>query len=143
VVADRPSALLNCGAPIAGQSAEQIIDQVMELPEGERFMVMAPMVRGRKGEYGKLFEELRADGYSRVKVDGELRMLDDPPVLDKKFKHDISVVVDRLVMRGEVRKRLATRRDGGGAGRRDHRGGDPAARGDGHRAHRSRRSSRA
>jgi len=68
---------------------------------------MAPMVRGRKGEYGKLFEELRADGYSRVKVDGELRMLDDPPVLDKKFKHDISVVVDRLVMRGEVRKRLA------------------------------------
>jgi excinuclease ABC subunit A len=79
----------------------------MELPEGERFMVMAPMVRGRKGEYGKLFEELRADGYSRVKVDGELRMLDDPPVLDKKFKHDISVVVDRLVMRGEVRKRLA------------------------------------
>ena len=97
----------NCGAPIAGQSAEQIIDQVMELPEGERFMVMAPMVRGRKGEYGKLFEELRADGYSRVKVDGELRMLDDPPTLDKKFKHDISVVIDRLVMRGEVRKRLA------------------------------------
>jgi excinuclease ABC subunit A len=96
-----------CGKPIAGQSAEQIIDQVMELPEGARFMVMAPVVRGRKGEYGKLFEELRAEGFARVEVDGELRSLEEPIVLDKKFKHDISVVVDRLVMRGEVRKRLA------------------------------------
>jgi excinuclease ABC subunit A len=97
----------NCGAPIAGQSAEQIIDQVMELPEGTRFMVMAPVVRGRKGEYGKLFEELRADGYARAKVDGEVRMLEEKIELDKKYKHDISVVVDRLVMRHEVRKRLA------------------------------------
>jgi excinuclease ABC subunit A len=96
-----------CGKPIAGQSAEQIIDQVMELAEGTRFMVMAPVVRGRKGEYGKLFEELRAEGFARVEVDGELRQLEDEIVLDKKFKHDISVVVDRLVMRGEVRKRLA------------------------------------
>jgi excinuclease ABC subunit A len=97
----------NCGAPITGQSAEQIIDQVMELEDGTRFMVMAPVVRGRKGEYGRMLEELRADGYARAKVDGELRMLEDPPELDKKFKHDISVVVDRLVMRPEVRKRLA------------------------------------
>jgi excinuclease ABC subunit A len=96
-----------CGKPVQGQSAEQIIDQVMELPEGTRFMVLAPMVRGRKGEYGKAFESLRAEGFSRVKVDGELRMLDEEIVLDKKFKHDISVVVDRLVMRHEVRKRLA------------------------------------
>jgi excinuclease ABC subunit A len=96
-----------CGAPIAGQSAEQIIDQVMELDEGERFMVLAPVVRGRKGEYGKLFEELRADGFARVKVDGELRMLDEKIELDKKFKHDIAVVVDRLVMRHDIRKRLA------------------------------------
>ncbi|HEY8582113.1 MAG TPA: excinuclease ABC subunit UvrA, partial [Capillimicrobium sp.] len=96
-----------CGKPIAGQSAEQIIDQVMELEEGTRFMVMAPIVRGRKGEYGKQLEELRAEGFARVKVDGELRGLDEEIVLDKKFKHDISVVVDRLVMRGEVRKRLA------------------------------------
>ena len=96
-----------CGAPIEGQSVEQIIDQVMELEEGTRFMVLAPIVRGRKGEYGKLFEELRADGFTRVKVDGELRMLEDPIELDKKFKHDISVVVDRLVMRHDVRKRLA------------------------------------
>ncbi|WP_354697546.1 UvrABC system protein A [Paraconexibacter sp. AEG42_29] len=96
-----------CGAPIAGQSVEQIIDQVMELPEGTRFMVMAPIIRGRKGEYGKMLESLRADGYARAKVDGELRGLDEEIVLDKKFKHDISLVVDRLVMRGEVRKRLA------------------------------------
>ncbi len=96
-----------CGAPIAGQSAEQIIDQVMELEEGTRFMVLAPVVRGRKGEYGRLFEELRADGFARAKVDGELRMLDAPIELDKKYKHDISVVVDRLVMRADLRKRLA------------------------------------
>jgi excinuclease ABC subunit A len=96
-----------CGALIQGQSADQIIDQVMELEEGTRFMVLAPVVRGRKGEYGKLLEELRAEGYTRVKVDGELRMLEEEIVLDKKFKHDIAVVVDRLVMRPEVRKRLA------------------------------------
>jgi excinuclease ABC subunit A len=95
-----------CGAPIAGQSVEQIVDQVTELDEGTRFMVMAPIVRGRKGEYGKVLEELRTDGYARVKVDGELRLLEDPIDLDKKFKHDISVVVDRLVLRHDVRKRL-------------------------------------
>ncbi len=96
-----------CGAPIEGQSVEQIVDQVMELAEGTRFMVMAPIVRGRKGEYGRQFEELRADGFTRAKVDGELRLLEDPIELDKKFKHDISVVVDRLVMRHDLRKRLA------------------------------------
>ncbi len=96
-----------CGRPISGQSAEQIIDQVMELPEGTRFMVLAPIVRGRKGEYGKQLEELRAEGFTRVKVDGELRRLDEEIALDKKFKHDIAVVVDRLVMKGDLRKRLA------------------------------------
>ncbi len=95
-----------CGAPIAGQSVEQIVDQVMELDDGTRFMVMAPIVRGRKGEFGKVFDELRTDGYARVKVNGELRLLEDPIELDKKFKHDISVVVDRLVLRHDVRKRL-------------------------------------
>ena len=97
----------NCGRPIAAQSAEQIIDQVMMLPEGTRFMVLAPVVRGRKGEYGKLFEELRAEGFTRVKVDGELRRLEEDIELDKKYKHDIAVVVDRLVMRSDLRKRLA------------------------------------
>jgi excinuclease ABC subunit A len=96
-----------CGRPIAGQSAEQIIDQVMELPEETRFMVLAPIVRGRKGEYGKQLEELRGEGFTRVKVDGELRRLDEEFALDKKYKHDIAVVVDRLVMKPELRKRLA------------------------------------
>src|ERR1700726_2498079 len=96
-----------CGRPIVGQSAEQIIDQVMELGEGTRFMVLAPVVRGRKGEYGKLLEELRTDGYARVKIDDRVRMLDESIVLDKRYKHDISVVVDRLAMRHDVRKRLA------------------------------------
>ena len=96
-----------CGRPIVGQSAEQIIDQVMELAEGTRFMVLAPVVRGRKGEYGKLLEELRADGFARVKIDDRVRMLEESIVLDKRYRHDISVVVDRLVMRHDVRKRLA------------------------------------
>jgi len=96
-----------CGRPISGQSAEQIIDQVMELPEGTRFMVLAPIVRGRKGEYGKQLEELRGEGFTRAKIDGELRRLDEEIVLDKKYKHDIAIVVDRLVMKGELRKRLA------------------------------------
>jgi excinuclease ABC subunit A len=96
-----------CGRPISGQSAEQIIDQVMELPEGTRFMVLAPIVRGRKGEYGKQLEELRAEGFTRVKVDGELKRLDEQILLDKKYKHEIAVVVDRLVMKDELRKRLA------------------------------------
>jgi excinuclease ABC subunit A len=99
----------NCGTPIAGQSLEQITDRVLTLDEGTRFMVLAPVVRGRKGEYGKLLEEMRAQGYARAVVDGELRRLDetDEIALDKKFKHDISIVVDRLVMKEGVRKRLA------------------------------------
>jgi len=97
----------NCGQPIAAQSAEQIVDQVMMRPEGSKFMVLAPVIRGRKGEYGKLFEELRAEGFTRVLVNGELRRLEEDIALDKKFKQDISVVIDRLVMRPDLRKRLA------------------------------------
>ncbi len=97
----------NCGRPIAAQSAEQIIDQIMGMDEGTRFMVMAPIVRGRKGEYGKQLAELRNEGFTRVKVNGELRQLEEEIVLDKRYKHDISVVVDRLVMRTDLRKRLA------------------------------------
>jgi excinuclease ABC subunit A len=96
-----------CGRPIVGQSAEQIIDQVMELPDGARFMVMAPIVRGRKGEYGKQLEELRADGFTRVRIDDRIRLLEESIVLDKRYKHDISVVIDRLIMRHDLRKRLA------------------------------------
>jgi excinuclease ABC subunit A len=96
-----------CGEPIAGQSLEQITDRVMTLEEGTRFMVLAPVVRGRKGEYGKLLEEMRGQGYARAVIDGELRRLDEPIDLDKKYKHDISIVVDRLVMKEGLRKRLA------------------------------------
>jgi excinuclease ABC subunit A len=96
-----------CGRPIAGQSAEQIVDQVMALPEGTRFTVDAPVVRGRKGEFKDLFESLRGEGFTRVKVDGETRLLEEAIELDKKFKHDIAVVVDRLVMKADLRKRLA------------------------------------
>ena len=95
-----------CGARIAGQSIEQIADQVLELEEGTRFMVLAPIVRGRKGEYGKLLEELRTEGFARVLIDGELRSLEDEIALEKQVKHEIAVVVDRLVMRPDVRKRL-------------------------------------
>jgi len=96
-----------CGEEIAGQSQEQIVDRLMTLDEGTKFMVMAPVVRGRKGEYGKLFEQFRLEGYSRVEVNGELRRLDEEIVLDKKYKHDISVVVDRLVMKPDLRRRLS------------------------------------
>ncbi|MGH2980249.1 MAG: excinuclease ABC subunit UvrA [Solirubrobacterales bacterium] len=97
----------SCGAPIAGQSVEQIVDHVMTLPESTRFMVLAPVVRGRKGEYKDLVEELRAEGFTRAKIDGVLRRLEDDIELDKKYKHDIAVVVDRLQMKPDVRKRLA------------------------------------
>ena len=97
----------NCGEPIQGQSLEQITDRVLAREEGTRFMVMAPVVRGRKGEYGRLLTEMRSQGYARAVVDGELRRLDEDIELDKKYKHDISIVVDRLVMKEGVRKRLA------------------------------------
>ena len=80
---------------------------MLRLPEGTKFTVNAPVVRDRKGEYKDVFEELRADGFTRVRVDGEVRMLEDEIVLDKKFKHTIEVVVDRLVMKPDLRTRLA------------------------------------
>jgi excinuclease ABC subunit A len=95
-----------CGRPIAGQSIEAIVDQVLRLPEGTRFMVNAPVVRDRKGEYRDLLEHLRAEGFTRVKVDGEQRLLEEEIELDKKFKHTIEVVVDRLVMKDDLRTRL-------------------------------------
>jgi excinuclease ABC subunit A len=97
----------NCGAPIAGQSLEQITDRVLTLAEGTRFMVLAPVVRERKGEYGRMLEEMRTQGYARAVIDGELRRLDESIELDKKYKHDVSIVVDRLVMKEGIRKRLA------------------------------------
>jgi excinuclease ABC subunit A len=96
-----------CGKPIAGQSIDAIVDQVLRLEEGTRFTVNAPVVRDRKGEYRELFEEIVRDGYTRVKVDGEQFVLEEGiPELDKKFKHTIEVVVDRLVLKADMRLRL-------------------------------------
>src|SRR5215211_1302054 len=95
-----------CGRPIAGQSIEAIVDQILQLREGTRFTVNAPVVRDRKGEYRDLLDELRRDGFTRVKVDGEQRLLEDEIALDKKFKHTIDVVVDRLRMKEDLRTRL-------------------------------------
>jgi excinuclease ABC subunit A len=96
-----------CGRPISGQSQESIVDQILQLPEGTRFTVNAPVVRDRKGEYKDVFEELRNEGFTRVKVDGEQRLLEEEITLDKKFKHTIEVVVDRLTMKPDLRTRLA------------------------------------
>ena len=97
-----------CGKPIAGQSIDAIVDQVLRLDEGTRFTVNAPVVRDRKGEYKDVFEEMTREGFTRVKVDGEQEHLleDGVPELDKKFKHTIEVVVDRLVMKTDIRARL-------------------------------------
>src|SRR5215204_5214101 len=95
-----------CGRPIAGQSLDQIVEQILALPEGTKFTVNAPVVRDRKGEFRDVLDELRADGFTRVKVDGETRLLEEEIVLDKKFKHTIEVVVDRLVLKPDLRQRL-------------------------------------
>jgi excinuclease ABC subunit A len=96
-----------CGKPISGQSQESIVDQILQLPEKTKFTVNAPVVRDRKGEYKDVFEELRNEGFTRVKVDGEQRLLEEEIKLDKKFKHTIEVVVDRLTMKPDLRTRLA------------------------------------
>ncbi len=95
-----------CGKPIAGQSAEQIVDHVLTLPEGTRFTVDAPLVRGRKGEFKDLLEDLRADGFTRARIDGEQLLLEEPVELDKQIRHTIQVIVDRLVMKEGLRARL-------------------------------------
>ena len=96
-----------CGRAISSQSSEQIVEAIADLPEGTRITLLAPLVRGRKGEYAKLFEEAAKEGFTRVRVDGEIRELREKIVLDKKRKHTIEVVVDRLVIKPDIRKRLA------------------------------------
>ncbi len=95
------------GLPIESQTVSQMVDRIMDLEEGARLYVLAPIVRGRKGEYRKEFLELQKKGFQRVKVDGELYDVDGVPDLNKKIKHDIEVVVDRLVLREGVETRLA------------------------------------
>ncbi|MFO7758916.1 MAG: excinuclease ABC subunit UvrA [Roseovarius sp.] len=95
------------GLPIEAQQVQDMVDRVMAMEEGTRGYLLAPIVRDRKGEYRKEFLELRKSGFQRVKVDGEFHELDDPPTLDKKFRHDIDVVVDRIVVKDGLETRLA------------------------------------
>jgi len=95
------------GKPIESQTVSQIVDQIMAMGDGTKLYLLAPIVRGRKGEYKKEFKELQAKGFQRVKVDGTLHEIDDVPELNKKLKHDIEVVVDRLVVRDDIATRLA------------------------------------
>ncbi|MDN4484520.1 excinuclease ABC subunit UvrA [Demequina lignilytica] len=95
-----------CGEVIQAQTPQQIVDSVLALPEGTRYQVLAPVIRGRKGEYAELFADLQQQGFARARVDGETVQLSEPPQLEKKLKHDIEVVVDRLVARDGVRQRL-------------------------------------
>ncbi len=95
------------GLPIESQTVSQMVDRVLEMAEGTRLHLLAPIVRGRKGEYRKEFQDLRKRGFSRIKVDGAVYEIDEAPTLDKKYKHDIDVVVDRLVVRGDIASRLA------------------------------------
>jgi excinuclease ABC subunit A len=95
-----------CGFPVASSTSQQMVEKILELPEGTRFMLLAPVVRGRKGEYGRFLQELAEDGYARVRVDGALHELPVDLNLDKNYKHDIEVVVDRLVIRDGIERRL-------------------------------------
>jgi excinuclease ABC subunit A len=95
------------GLPIESQTVSQMVDRVLEIEEGTRLYILAPMVRGRKGEYRKELAELMKKGFQRVKVDGVFHEIADVPALDKKYKHDIDVVVDRIVVRGDLATRLA------------------------------------
>lgn len=96
-----------CGKVISRQTVDQIIDKILTLPEGERFLVLAPVVRAKKGRHEKVLADARRSGYSRVRIDGSMYDLDEEITLDKNLRHSIEVVVDRLVMRGDIRSRLA------------------------------------
>lgn len=96
-----------CGRRISQQTTEQIVDSVMSLPQGTKIQILAPLVRGRKGEYRELFEEVRKEGYVRVRVDRRITELDSDIKLDKNKKHNIEVVVDRLLVSDKIKKRLA------------------------------------
>jgi excinuclease ABC subunit A len=96
----------NCGRPIARQTPEQIVDQVLDLPEGTRFQVLAPVVRGRKGEFTSLLEDLSRRGFARARIDGDVRDLSDKIRLDRYYQHSIDVIVDRLVIREGIGSRL-------------------------------------
>ncbi len=95
-----------CGAPIERQTPQQIVDRILAMEPAARFQVLAPVIRGRKGEYVELFRQLQTQGFSRVRVDGQTHQLSEPPTLDKKLKHTIEVVVDRLAVKESSKRRL-------------------------------------
>ncbi len=111
------------GLPIESQTVSQMVDRVLAVDEGTRLYILAPIVRGRKGEYRKELAELQKKGFQRVKVDGNFYEIADVPALDKKYKHDIDVVVDRIVVRADLATRLAELDRDGAEARRRHRGG--------------------
>ena len=118
-----------CGRPISRQSAEEIVEQMMKLPPATRLLILAPLVRGRKGQHEEIFQAARKQGFSRMRVDGELYEMDDVPSLDKNKKHTIEVVVDRLVIAEKIRSRLTDSVETGPAPRRRTDGGvDPGRR---------------
>ncbi len=96
-----------CGIEISAQTPQEIIEKILALPEGTRVQILSPVVRGRKGEYKKLLDNLRKEGFLRVKIDGEMYSLEDEIELDKNKKHDISVVIDRLVIKPDIKTRLS------------------------------------
>jgi excinuclease ABC subunit A len=98
---------VKCGRAISKQTPQQIVDRILDFPEGAKIHILAPLVSSRKGEYKKIFGQIRKDGFVRVRVDGVLQELDDDIELDKNKKHDIEVVVDRLVLKKDIKKRLA------------------------------------
>jgi len=95
-----------CGEPISRQTPQQIVDRLLELPEGTRFQILAPLVTGRKGEFRDLFPELATSGYARARVDGQVYQVTEPPTLDKQKKHDIDVIVDRMAAKKDARQRM-------------------------------------
>ena len=95
-----------CGLEISSQTTQDIVDQVMRIEQGTKIQILAPLFEGRKGEHLKLLQGLRKDGFTRVKIDGEVRLLDEDIVLEKNKKHEISVVVDRLIIKGDILRRL-------------------------------------
>ena len=126
------------GLPIESQTVSQMVDRILALPEGTRLYLLAPVVRGRKGEYRKELADFMSKGYQRVKVDGKFYEIADVPALDKKFNHDIDVVVDRLVVRPDIADAAggfaragaqARRRPGGGGIRGPSPRASPASRG--------------
>ena len=97
-----------CGKPITSQTVDQMVDSIMEFPEGTKIMILAPVVRQRKGEHEKILERIRKEGFTRVRIDGEIRLINEEEIkLDKKFKHTIEIVIDRIIIKPGQESRIS------------------------------------